>query len=1216
MRNIRRSLWWLPALMLASSVLAADVQVAGPSPGSPPGSTVTALADGRIVIIGGGSTNIWIPRDRHWISDARAAQMTRRSYHSATLDGPARLVLAGGVDMTDYRGRQTALASSTVWNAGTDAWEAGPGLLEPRIAHAAVALGAHDILVCGGSSSADHARPVAPMLASVERLGERTTVALKPMLEARAYHAALSLADGRVLVIGGLGNDASPLASTEIFDPQRNDWSRGPNLNQARAQHSASLLADGRVLVAGGLDARGQPLASAEIWTPGSDRWLPAGELAQARSAHDAVVLPDGDVLISSGETRAQHPAQVLERWHAADGRWWPAGYLPFELRQSHAVLASNGRVLIFGQDSYAGASAFAWLPDVLDTPSVDAPLRGTLTALRDGRFMLAGGQRRQSESSAVQIYDPATRRWQSAQPLHHLRSGHQAIALRDGRVLVLGGRIADAERDRGGEAPQFAVEIWDPASGGWSDSRSLRYPSDNWNTPSLLADGRVSLSAIEPLNGYSLVLGYVRIWNPRQDELSPLLTLVRPWRGGKAVLLADGGILYTGGAQPEERRTDRWDPLGSIWQPLAAAPVNLADHQLRALADGRALAWKSRQAGNSLEMWLWRPEAGWSALADAPIAAGLGPIEAYSLPRNDVLLVAAGIESWVWNSFRQIWERIAHDQPWNDTLLVNAGADGEVLAFHGTDRLERQFPSLVVSRLDLAEHRWQPDAGAYLPREHPTLIDLGTGSVMVAAGGTAVVQLWNARGNEWQLAPFLPRPLLQASGARLPDGRVLLAGMERTNDATTLYCYLRQPTSGAWSECGRFPVEEHESYAHILVRALDAGRVLLVYGKQHAMIWQEPEGWSATKLQLPQNLNLPASAAQGTPYLTPLGSVWDPRDNAWIDATDAFFDNALGLSTARLRDDSVLAIREGTVYRWDPRAKTLRAMTLSPAPEDRALNTLVVTAPDCIVAWNGGTRQSLPVGVRAAMPTLLAGDLGAGAWRGNPDLSLSPLNAGAIGLADGTVLLAGTGRLPASPAGAAQRIHTDCRSIEPLDTPRDFHFPTAASAQIQAGPAGAATASAHVAPFRPAPFAQRWMQELRAQWLALPRLWPLKAFAVLVVLWPLLRYTQRWESYVPDESGRMSGRRIDAAILALAVPAWILLAGLPNTAWKLIGCVLLALPALISARRLWLNAAGPRHRGWLAMPLAGAWFMALVTIGNVSAQGVTRWFAFITGNG
>ena len=64
------------------------------------------------------------------------------------------------------------------------------------------------------------------------------------------------LSDGRVLASGG--SDATrmdyvPYSATEIFDPYTLSWSPGPDLAIPRTKHSATLLADGTVLVAGGI---------------------------------------------------------------------------------------------------------------------------------------------------------------------------------------------------------------------------------------------------------------------------------------------------------------------------------------------------------------------------------------------------------------------------------------------------------------------------------------------------------------------------------------------------------------------------------------------------------------------------------------------------------------------------------------------------------------------------------------------------------------------------------------------------------------------------------------------------------------------------------------------------------------------------------------------------------------------------------------------------
>src|SRR5678815_5569694 len=51
-------------------------------------------------------------------------------------------------------------------------------------------------------------------------------------------------------------------------------WSATPPMNSARAGHASAVLADGRVLVAGGLTpATSAVLSSAEIYDPVAGRW-------------------------------------------------------------------------------------------------------------------------------------------------------------------------------------------------------------------------------------------------------------------------------------------------------------------------------------------------------------------------------------------------------------------------------------------------------------------------------------------------------------------------------------------------------------------------------------------------------------------------------------------------------------------------------------------------------------------------------------------------------------------------------------------------------------------------------------------------------------------------------------------------------------------------------------------------------------------------------
>ena len=115
----------------------------------------------------------------------------------------------------------------------------------------------------------------------------------------RRFHTATLLSDGQVLIAGGEYN-GDFRASTEIYNPGKNQSTDTANLNTARSNHTATLLPDGRVLVVGGENA-GTFLATAEIYDPTADTWTVMASLNAARSNHTATLLPDGRVLVAGG---------------------------------------------------------------------------------------------------------------------------------------------------------------------------------------------------------------------------------------------------------------------------------------------------------------------------------------------------------------------------------------------------------------------------------------------------------------------------------------------------------------------------------------------------------------------------------------------------------------------------------------------------------------------------------------------------------------------------------------------------------------------------------------------------------------------------------------------------------------------------------------------------------------------------------------------------
>jgi len=122
------------------------------------------------------------------------------------------------------------------------------------------------------------------------------------MIAERDSHTATLLADGRVLVVGGadLMDGIDNLATAEIYDPATGKFTRTGSMAHGRAEHTATLLADGRVLVAGGIDDWGG-LATTQIYSPSVNRWSRGNDLPVERAGQVAVRLPSGAVLLVGG---------------------------------------------------------------------------------------------------------------------------------------------------------------------------------------------------------------------------------------------------------------------------------------------------------------------------------------------------------------------------------------------------------------------------------------------------------------------------------------------------------------------------------------------------------------------------------------------------------------------------------------------------------------------------------------------------------------------------------------------------------------------------------------------------------------------------------------------------------------------------------------------------------------------------------------------------
>lgn len=289
-------------------------RAAGPMVEARRGHQAVVLGDGRVLVAGGvsagrplASAELYEPARETWT--ATGSMGAARLGHSLTLLADGRVLAAGGTSL-DAGGAAageavTPVDTTEVFDPTTGRWTPGAVMTAARFDHTATRLADGRVLVAGGLGATGGGSP----LSSTELYDPAAGafVGAAPLGEARSNHAATALADHRVLVVGGVGGPRADvgLGSAEVFDPSDGSWRRTSPLAHARSGATATALAGGRVLVVGGEAVdRGvrRSLAGAEVLDPGSRAWTGAGRMACPRSEHAAVRLGDGDVLVVAGD--------------------------------------------------------------------------------------------------------------------------------------------------------------------------------------------------------------------------------------------------------------------------------------------------------------------------------------------------------------------------------------------------------------------------------------------------------------------------------------------------------------------------------------------------------------------------------------------------------------------------------------------------------------------------------------------------------------------------------------------------------------------------------------------------------------------------------------------------------------------------------------------------------------------------------------------------
>lgn len=354
---------------------------------------------------------------------------------------------------------------------------------------------------------------------------------------ARGGHSAVTLDDGRVLVVGGIaaggGKASTYVGDAELFDPLTNMWTKisdlsgnaGKMMNGSvpvkAALTTATKLNDGTVLICGGVGVEKKgffglfgekvdTLESAFVFDPATNSFSEVGNLNYSRHSHTATLMNDGRVLIAGGYNdsfwRSDKTQAPFEIYDPAKKAFEKSGSLfsrfkSVEARQSHTATAIEGGsgILLAGGNHWEGGGLFGLIKPKLKMNKGSEVVRGVKTEragdlnaqrLNHGaalvsptNVLIAGGHDTAGAVGALELYNSATAAWTQAGSLTRPRSNCE-VAVNGTSALVIGGYDGTTE--------VATVEVFDADAKALTQVSYTLATARNGCAVTTLKDGRI----------------------------------------------------------------------------------------------------------------------------------------------------------------------------------------------------------------------------------------------------------------------------------------------------------------------------------------------------------------------------------------------------------------------------------------------------------------------------------------------------------------------------------------------------------------------------------------------------------------------------------------------------------------------------------------------------------------------------------------------------
>ncbi|MFA6029572.1 MAG: kelch repeat-containing protein [Elusimicrobiota bacterium] len=795
--------------------------------------TTTPLADGKILVVGGGNSGaeLYDPAAGTW--SAAPSMPEARTGHTATLLGNGKILVVGG-----------SLGGGLLLDLSAGTWTPTSAMVSSRIDHAAVLLGDGKVLVAGGdygtyAGGAEIYDPVTGLW-----------TATAGMSRYRARHSAAVLPDGRVLVAWGTEGNVTPTNISEIYDPKTASWTDAGSFGNGGIGHSAVRLLDGRVMLTGAgygvsgfvnetvfygapslsipatvvnvagptqlsgtLDLTGKPLGAWDVVVTNLDGR--SGKLAQGFTINAVNAAPELDVLAPRtqlilgaggvyGETNYASTSTLIGFDVVDDSRTvgdlagvgvaytsYTVDGAEFLAYTSSFTLAAGTHTLAYFSVDRLGNAEVAHSTTVVVTPcaaSVD-PMVASITPNsgrnNDAVSVVVDGENFQPGATlSISKGDPSSLpSWMTGTSIPTARAYHASVRLPDGKIFVCGGMTtAGVTTD--------TAELYDPVAKEWAPVPSMS-TTRLFHTATLLRNGKVLV-----VGGSSppSALSSVEMFDPIARTWSPVATMHTARSGHEAVLLADGRLVVVGGADSNGiplSGVESYDTQAGGWTEMANMPSPRMSFAATLLADGkRLLITGGMDAGyqKSADAFILDSTNGtWSQTGSMTIPR---KVHRGALLTNGKVLVTGGNgteadQTELYDPATGAWVAAAPMYAGRGDHVMTVLPSGKVLVVGGQDHRSMPMPNYptLAEIFDPLTGTWI-DAGALSAgRSWLTSVRQSDGKIMVVGG-------LNEYGAMTNVDEFIP-----------PDYTRLLASGTTSEGTTRIFGMLEltNQSAGVW---------------------------------------------------------------------------------------------------------------------------------------------------------------------------------------------------------------------------------------------------------------------------------------------------------------------------------------------------------------------------------------------------------------------------------